>query len=220
MPIKLIIFDFDGVLVDSEFIAGQVMTKQLNDIGIKTNLATVLQLFVGLDDIAKRHLLADFIGSDEVKNFVLETKRLSRLAYMKQLEPLPNVVSTLEKLSIAKCIASNSHPDSLYVKIKASKLDRFFPKDKLYFGAMVAKPKPAPDLYLYAAEMHKVKADECLVIEDSVHGIHAAVAADMPVIGYYGASHCFKGYENSLENAGAKLVFNDMRELMSIVNKM
>ncbi|PCI85199.1 MAG: hypothetical protein COB24_13735 [Hyphomicrobiales bacterium] len=128
LAIKLIIFDFDGVLVDSEFIAGQVMTKQLNELGIKTNLATILQLFVGLDDIAKRLLLVDIIGTSEVEVFILETKRLSRMAYMKRLKPLPFVESMLENLSIAKCIASNSHPDSLKVKVKASKLDRFFRK--------------------------------------------------------------------------------------------
>ncbi|PCI85200.1 MAG: hypothetical protein COB24_13740 [Hyphomicrobiales bacterium] len=85
---------------------------------------------------------------------------------------------------------------------------------------MVAKPKPAPDLYLYAAEMHRVNADECLVIEDSVHGIRAAVTANMPVIGYYGASHCLNGYEVNLEKAGAKILFNDMRELSTIIGKM
>ncbi|MBL1420864.1 MAG: HAD family phosphatase [Alphaproteobacteria bacterium] len=220
LAIKLIIFDFDGVLVDSEFIAGQVMTKQLNELGIDINLARILQLFVGLDDIAKRLLLTDYIGASEVEGFILETKRLSRMAYMKQLKPLPFVESMLENLPIAKCIASNSHPDSLKIKIKASKLDRFFSEDKLYFGAMVAKPKPAPDLYLHAADMHKVDADECLVIEDSVHGVRAAVAANMPVIGYYGASHCFNGYEVNLEKAGANTSFNDMRELLTIIGKM
>lgn len=218
LTIKLIIFDFDGVLVDSEFIAGKVITKQLEARGIKTNLATILQNFVGLDDAAKRLILADFIGKNNVEAFILETKSLSRIAYTQQLKPLPHVEAVLSNLKINKCIASNSHPDSLKVKIKVSKLDRFFAASELFVGAMVEKPKPAPDLYLHAAKTYNVMPNECLVVEDSVHGIHAAVAAEMHVIGYSGASHCYNGYDETLKKAGVKMVFNNMSKLPSLLD--
>lgn len=219
MAIKLVIFDFDGVLVDSEYINAQVTTRHLEKYGVRTTLSKTLKRFVGMHDETRRKHLAQDIGVENVDNFIKETKEFSLLAYQKLLLPLKNVEDTLKQLHLPFCIASNSQMTSLTQKLAITNLKRFFKKNTLYVGSMVEHPKPAPDIYIHAALKQKVSPHECLVIEDSVHGIHAATSAGMHVIGYYGASHCYDGYENSLLKAGAKTIFNDMSYLPQIITR-
>lgn len=218
--IKLIIFDFDGVLVDSEYIAAQVTTRLLSEYGVKTNLQTTLQKFVGqhVDTIA-RYLEQD-IGKHNVEDFKMKSKVENRKAFIDKLTPLPFVVDTLSKIEIPMCVGSNSAYDSLIAKLEISKLDKFFSPEALFVSSMVKKPKPAPDIFLHAAKYYGVVPSECLVIEDSVHGIQAALEANMQVIGYFGASHCGHEYRQLLINAGAFLTFNDMRYLDNILTSL
>lgn len=218
MTIKLIIFDFDGVLVDSEYIAGQVVTDTLPKYGVTIPLADVLKRYVGMHDTAMRESLIEDIGEDKIDQFFEEIKATTTDRYKNELTPLPNVVEMLNSLTMPICIGSNSRLISLKAKLGYTKLDQFFKEEQLYVGSMVAKPKPAPDLYLYAAKQYGLKPSECLVIEDSVHGTNAAVAAKMPVIGYYGASHCYASYEQKLKQAGAEYLFNDMQGLNKILD--
>ncbi|MCJ8323159.1 MAG: HAD-IA family hydrolase [Rhizobiales bacterium] len=218
MTIKLIIFDFDGVLVDSEYIAGQVTTAHLLKYGVEADLDTTLKRFVGMHDTDMRKHLAPNVGADNVDRFLSEIKQLSLEAYHQRLAPMANAIAMLESLTMPICIGSNSRFSSLITKLKITKLDKFFAEDKLYVGSMVAKPKPAPDLYLHAAAQHNVAADECLVIEDSAHGVKAAVDAKMPVIGYHGASHCYAGYEQKLLDAGAQMLFDDLADIPNIIS--
>ena len=219
LTIKLVIFDFDGVLVDSEYISAQVTTHHLEKYGIKTTLEQTLKRFVGMHDETRRKHLAEDIGSENVGNFIKETKEFSLMAYQKLLLPLTNVEDILSNLTLPFCIASNSQKKSLTQKLAITNLKRFFKNSSLYVGSMVKNPKPAPDIYLYASEKQNVSPAECLVVEDSVHGIKAAVSAGMNVIGYYGASHCYKGYEDLLLKAGAKTVFNDIAYLPHIITR-
>lgn len=218
MTIKLMIFDFDGVLVDSEYIACQMTFKLLTEYGIKTSLDAVLHRFVGMHDTKMRALLATDVGDENVDEFLKKAQQMSYEAYVKQLVPMAGSIEMLKQIKLPKCIASNSRHKSLISKLAITKLDQYFASDRLYVGSMVAHPKPAPDLYLYAAKLHNVAPSECLVIEDSVLGINAAVAAKMPVIGYYGASHCYPGYEQKLLDAGANIVFKNLIDLPNIIS--
>ncbi|MBL1421904.1 MAG: HAD-IA family hydrolase [Alphaproteobacteria bacterium] len=220
MTIKLIIFDFDGVLVDSEYIAGQVTTEALRKYGVKTDLDTTLRRFVGMHDTVMRGHLAEDVGEAHVDEFLNLVKENTHLAYRDQLVPLPGAVEMLAELDLPLCIGSNSRLAGLKSKLEITKLNRFFSEDRLYVGSMVPKPKPAPDLYLHVAEQHNVLPAECIVIEDSAHGINAAVDAKMPVIGFYGASHCYDGYEQKLKKAGADILFNQLREIPNIIKQM
>lgn len=214
----MIVFDFDGVLVDSEFIRGQVTCKHLLKYGVKTDLDTTLKRYVGMYDSERRLNLAKDIGEAEVDAFIVETKQLSLKAYGQKLAPLKNVIEMLDQLTLPFCIASNSQFSSLKAKLKITQLERFFDDDKLFVGSMVNKPKPAPDLYILAAKTFGVTPSDCLVVEDSVHGINAAVAANMNVVGFVGASHCYKNYDKTLLNAGAKMIFSDMAELKNLIS--
>ena len=216
MAIKLVIFDFDGVLVDSEFIAGQVINEQLQIHGVTSNLDRTLRRFVGMHDIEMREHLSKDVGEENIDQFLTEVKELSLAAYHQRLKPMPRSIKMLEQLNLPVCIGSNSSLASLKNKLHITKLNKFFSEDRLYVGSMVPRPKPAPDLYMLAAKIHQVEPQECLVIEDSARGINAAVAANMNVIGFYGASHCYEGYEQKLKTAGASILCDDLGE----INKM
>lgn len=210
MGVELLIFDFDGVLVDSEYITGQVTCNHLKKYGVKTDLNTTLRKYVGMHDSVRRKYLSLDIGESRVDKFIEETKAISLQVYKDRLKPIDNTTLMLNQLDIPYCIASNSRMSSLKQKLEITGLDAYFSTNQLFVGSMVKNPKPAPDIYLLAAEKHNTPADNCLVIEDSVHGINSAIGANMRVFGFYGASHCYENYELSLINAGAELVFNDL----------
>lgn len=219
MAIELVIFDFDGVLVDSEYIAGQTMAENLKNYDCDMGLDIVLKDFVGMHDQDMLHQLSIYIGADRVEQFMLETKKLTLEAYKARLKVIKDVELVLNEINIPICIASNSRLTSLNSKLKITKLNKYFDADKLFVGAMVAKPKPAPDIFLHAAKYNKVDTNNCLVVEDSVPGTIAAIAAGMNVVGFHGASHCYDGYENKLLAANAQLTFNQMKQLPDIIKQ-
>lgn len=219
MAIKLVIFDFDGVLVDSEFITSQVTTDHLRSYGVDADLNEILKKFTGMHDDDKRVHWLEWLGSDNIEKFATDNKSKTFDEYRKSLVPFPKVLPLLQNLQVPFCTASNSKLNSLQEKLKITKLDRFFNQQNTYVGSMVAKPKPAPDLYLYAAKMQNIPIHECLVIEDSQHGVHAAVKAGMKVVGYHGASHCYDGYKEQLQQAGASLVFDDLAQIPQFIRQ-
>lgn len=211
--IKLVIFDFDGVLVDSEFPIAKIRTKMLLEFGVNITLSRCLRLFTGLHNDIANKLIADEIGQDKLANFVKEFDKRVEVSFRQQVEQIVYVDELLSKIALPICIASNSDYDSLCLKLKTSKLDKYFPPKSIFVASMVREPKPAPDVYLHAAKTNKVIPEKCLVIEDSAVGITAALRANMKIIGFHGASHCYEGYEKKLSIAGAKLLFDDMREV-------
>jgi beta-phosphoglucomutase-like phosphatase (HAD superfamily) len=96
--------------------------------------------------------------------------------------------------------------------------DRFAPN--IFSSSQVLNGKPAPDLFLFAAEQMNVPPENCLVIEDSVAGIAGAIAAGMPVFGFHGGSHCQEGYGGKLQDAGAAMIFDDMRQLPDLIARI
>lgn len=218
--IKLIIWDFDGVMVDSEYIAGQATVKLLAEFGMTMSLDDILRKFVGMHGDQMVQFLGQAIGQENIDKYKAESRIRNKAAFTEHLTTLPYVDQVMAQLKLPMCIGSNSSLTSLLYKLKITNMAQYFPEDKLFVGAMFDHPKPAPDMYLHAAKTHGLAPNECLVIEDSVAGTTAAVAAGMPVIGYYGASHCYAGYENKLTDAGSLTTFNDMRELHDIMKNL
>ena len=218
--IKLVIFDFDGVLVDSEYLVAQVRAELLEKYNKNIDLETSLNKFIGLHEDVVNSLIAEQIGEDNLVNFITDYQTGMLLAIDERLLKINNVDVALAQIKQPFCIGSNSALGSLKHKIKATGLVKHFNSTSLFVGDMVAKPKPAPDIYLLAAKQYNVKPEHCLVVEDSVAGIKAALAANMQVIGFYGASHCYEGYQHKLLLAGAKTVFKDMRDLQTILEAL
>jgi HAD superfamily hydrolase (TIGR01509 family) len=210
---ELIIYDFDGVIADSETVCNVVLAEMLTAVGLPTTLEDALTHYCGrrwVDCLAGaeqrlgRPLPADF-GRRR------EAEVLQRLSL--ELEAVPGAGAFIDAFGdVARCIGSSSAP--AYIDLCLEKLglaDRF--GSRIYSAAVhVRRGKPHPDLFLHAAAELGVRAAACVVIEDSAHGVEAGVAAGMTVIGLCAGSHVRPGHGDRLRAAGAHYIAKDFDE--------
>jgi HAD superfamily hydrolase (TIGR01509 family) len=205
----LIIFDCDGVLVDSEVLSCSCLSEGLAGYGIDLDLDQALELFLGRSMSAVLdHYQAS--GHRIPEQFSTELKTRVRAVFETALCPIAGVNSVLEDLQIPHCVASSSDLDRVSFSLSLTGLAPHF-DSRLYTAQMVARGKPAPDLFLYAAEKMRTDPRHTLVIEDSVSGVTAAKAAGMTVWGFVGGSH-YQSRDGRalLYKAGADRVFGRM----------
>jgi HAD superfamily hydrolase (TIGR01509 family) len=207
----LIIFDCDGVLVDSEVLSCECLSEVLASYGITLDLAAALELFLGRSTAA---VLQHYGGQGRAlpDRFLSDLKSRVRDRFEASLQPIRGIASLLKALPVPHCVASSSDIDRVTFSLTRTGLAPFF-GDRLFTSQMVARGKPAPDLFLYAADRMQVAPARTLVIEDSVSGVAAAKAAGMQVWGFSGGSH----YESRdgrgiLQAAGADRVFDRMAD--------
>ena len=175
--IELVIFDCDGVLVDSELLASRVKADQLQALGIAMSADEVTQALVGLDSVAARQLLEARHGVPVPADFDARYNELLEAAFRLELQPIAGVHHLLSRLEQPYCVASNSSHPRLVHTFASTGLTRAV-AGRVFSADDVARGKPAPDLFLHAAAaMGGVPPDRCLVIEDSVTGVAAARAA-------------------------------------------
>jgi HAD superfamily hydrolase (TIGR01509 family) len=207
----LVIFDCDGVLVDSELLSCQCLSDELSEFGISLTLAQALELFLGRSTSAVTRHYREF-GQMVPVDFPLRLKSRVLTAFERALQPIPDVETVLSGLCAPYCVASSSDLDRVALSLKLTGLAPYF-GDRIYTAQMVAHGKPAPDLFLYAAEKMGVQPPRTLVIEDSVSGVQAASAAGMMVWGFVGGSH-YGGRDGRaiLSAAGADRVFARMSD--------
>jgi HAD superfamily hydrolase (TIGR01509 family) len=207
----LIIFDCDGVLVDSEVLSCRCLSQVLARYGIDLDLEQALELFLGRSVTAIRdHYQA--LGHPLPEQFTAELSAAVRAAFLAALGPIEGVSSVLQNLRIPHCVASSSDIDRVSFSLSLTGLAPHF-GPRLYTSQMVERGKPAPDLFLYAAERMQADPHQTLVIEDSVSGVMAAKAAGMTVWGFVGGSH-YQSRDGSaiLHQAGADRVFARMAD--------
>jgi HAD superfamily hydrolase (TIGR01509 family) len=207
----LIIFDCDGVLVDSEVLSCRCLSEVLAGYGIDLDLDQALDLFLGRSMTAVRdHYEAH--GRLIPEQFSTELSAGVRAAFLSALCPIEGVSSVLEGLQIPHCVASSSDFDRVSFSLSLTGLAPHFER-RLYTSQMVERGKPAPDLFLYAADKMQADPRRTLVIEDSVSGVMAAKAAGMTVWGFIGGSH-YQSRDGKaiLHEAGADRVFGRMAE--------
>jgi HAD superfamily hydrolase (TIGR01509 family) len=206
-----IIFDCDGVLVDSEVLSCRCLSEVLGRFGIALEFADAIELFLGRSTTAVlQHYAAQ--GRKLPDNFLSDLKFRVHETFQSALQPIQGVRSLLSVLRTPYCVASSSDFDRVCFSLTRTGLSRYF-GDRIYTSQMVARGKPAPDLFLYAAEKMQAAPARTLVIEDSVSGVAAAKAAGMTVWGFVGGSH----YESRdgqaiLYRAGADRVFDRMAD--------
>jgi len=218
-PFELLIFDCDGVLVDSEWIVGRARFEALQAIGYAFSQDLVADRFTGVSHKDMRAALEADLGHPLPPSFAPDLDRREAALYDSALRPVEGIESALVQLPMAKCVASGSTPATLALKLRSTRLEEWF-GGAVFSATMVARGKPAPDLFLYAAAQMRISPTRCLVIEDSAPGIIAAKAAGMTAFGFAGASHCRPGHAELLSNAGADRAFDDMRELPELVEKV
>jgi HAD superfamily hydrolase (TIGR01509 family) len=207
----LIIFDCDGVLVDSEVLSCRCLSKVLAGYGIDLGLDQALDLFLGRSMTAVvEHYEA--LGRPIPEQFSTELTAAVRAAFLSALRPIEGVNSVLEGLQIPYCVASSSDVDRVSLSLSLTGLAPHF-DGRLYTSQMVERGKPAPDLFLYAAERMQADPRGTLVIEDSISGVEAGKAAGMTVWGFVGGSHYrSRDGKTILREAGADRVFGRMAD--------
>lgn len=214
----LLIFDCDGVLVDSEALACQVDADLLTGLGFPYTADAIKRQFVGVsfkDMVARieaehrRALPADF------------GERMDKVLFARfeaELQPIEDVRAAILALPHSRCVASSSTPARIALSLRVTGLDDLF--EHVFSATQVARGKPAPDLFLHAASRMGRPSDECIVIEDSPAGVQGAIAAGMRVIGFTGGGHCGPDHAEKLRQAGASTIIGRMADLPDVVKSL
>ncbi|MGH7064216.1 MAG: HAD family hydrolase [Stellaceae bacterium] len=211
MP-ELLIFDCDGVLVDSELIFARVLGECLTEAACPASADEALILGFGRNRDTLTAAVEARFGRSLPDGFFEAMRARTTLVLGQELAAMPGVVELLAGMPEPRCVASNGHLERVRERLALTGLLPFF--DPHVFSAIqVAAGKPAPDLFLFAAERLGVVPPDCLVIEDSLAGVEAARAAGMAVVGFCGGSHCPKGHAETLTAAGCSRVFGRMADL-------
>jgi HAD superfamily hydrolase (TIGR01509 family) len=214
MP-DLVIFDCDGVLVDSEIIFARVLGECLSAAAFPATAAEALLLGFGKNRDTLTAAVESRFGRVLPDGFFEAMRERTALVLERELKPMPGVEELLTALPAARCVASNGHLQRVRERLALTGLLRFF-DPHVYSAIQVAAGKPAPDLFLLAAgRVGGAAPAACVVVEDSVVGVTAAVAAGMPVVGFCGGSHCPADHAQELTAAGCSRVFAQMTDLAS-----
>lgn len=217
--IDLIIFDCDGVLVDSEVISCRAHADVLTRHGYPITSEQVFQRFLGRATRQANLEVEAELGRRLPDEYHSQLQDELFRAFEADLQAVAHIHTALDGIEQAVCIASSGSHPRMQVTLGRTKLfERFAPN--IFSASQVSNGKPAPDLFLFAADRMKVAPERCIVIEDSVSGIKGGLAAGMPVLGFHGASHCLPGYGNRLREAGAFATFDDMRQLPELITKI
>jgi HAD superfamily hydrolase (TIGR01509 family) len=219
-PVGLVIFDCDGVLVDSEPLAMRVLLQTIAEAGADIDAEEGYEAFLGKSLATTCELLRrDYQVHVDAAALALMRTRLHR-AFRRELRPIPGVADVLAGLGRPLCIASSSRLERIELALEVTGLRSFF-HGNIFSASMVARGKPAPDLFLHAAREMRVAPADCIVVEDSPAGITAALAAGMGVFGFTGGGHASTAsHRQSLTDLGPRLIFEDMRELPDLVRKL
>ncbi|MFF3391453.1 HAD family hydrolase [Streptomyces sp. NPDC002669] len=187
MRYELVIFDNDGVLVDSEPISNTILAEYLTELGHLTSYQESLRDYMGAAVHRVHDLVEERTGEKLPEDF--DTTLHSRIfaAFQQELEPVPGVEDVLAKLvaeGIPYCVASSSSHERIRVAHRKTGIDQWFEEEWIFSSEDVGRGKPAPDLFLHAAERMGARPERCVVIEDSPLGVEAARAAGMDVYGF------------------------------------
>ena len=183
----LVIFDCDGVLIDSELLSGQVLIAEAALHGVPLTPAYVRDHFLGRSFPTVAQVIRERFAVTLPPDFEARYRASLLMLFESALKPTPGLTQLLDQLRLPTCVATSSSPQRVARSLAIAGLDRYFPR--VFTASQVARGKPAPDLFLFVADQMGVDPSRCLVIEDSRPGIAAAQAAGMPVLLYTGGSH-------------------------------
>jgi HAD superfamily hydrolase (TIGR01509 family) len=214
---EVVIFDCDGVLVDSETIALSRTRKALGRVGLKLGELEVRERFLGLSAQSMQEIAERALGSPLPEGFQSDLARETLADFERELKGVEGIGEAIAKLGARVCVASSSSLERIRASLRiVGYSDLFGPN--VFSADDVASGKPEPDIFLHAARRLGADPTNCLVVEDSAAGVTAARRANMTVFGFTGGAHA-KGrdYSAGLVAAGAGLVFDDMRELPDLI---
>jgi len=219
-PAELVIFDCDGVLVDSEPLSMRVLLETIAEAGADIDAEQGYEHFLGKSLASVIEILRrDYHIA--VSDDALEKMRKRLYAFFEsELRPIPGIAEALASIELPRCVASSSQVERVKLSLAVTGLAPFF-GDRIFSASMVDNGKPAPDLFLHAAREMQIEPARCIVIEDSPAGVEAAKRAGMRVFAFLGGSHAqTPAHRQSLEDLEPFLIFDDMAALHGLIESV
>ena len=214
----MVIFDCDGVLVDSEPISFSVLRETLASAGVELEESLAYRQFLGKSMASITRMIADEfkISLSEEHIEAMRTQLFAR--FEAELQPIAGIVDVLEDFHRPHCVASSSQMERIRLSLTKTGLIDFF-EPNIFSASMVKRGKPEPDLFLHAADTMGFAPEDCIVIEDSPAGIHAAHSAGMKVFAFTGGSHAsVSNLRETVSGLQPTLIFDDMKALPGLID--
>jgi HAD superfamily hydrolase (TIGR01509 family) len=210
---ELIIFDCDGVLVDSERVANRVFCECLREIGINLTFEETVKIFKGKAEKDYYEIISRDFGKKITEPFVQTWRERFEASIEKELTVIPGIIEILDSISLPICIASNGPHSKMKKTLGVTGLLSRF-EGSIFSVDDVSRGKPHPDIFLHAADVFKTNPASCIVVDDSVSGVIGAVSAGMKVFGFADLTEA-----EELKQAGA-ITFTEMKELKRLLSKI
>jgi HAD superfamily hydrolase (TIGR01509 family) len=212
MPTELVIFDCDGVLVDSEVLGNQVLVQFVAELGLDLKLEEAIALFRGCKMADSVAIVEQRLGQPTPPDFVNDLRARTAEAFRHELRPINGIEQALSKIHVPVCVASSGPLEKIRLALQVTGLlSRFDPH--IFSSYEIGSWKPEPGLFLHASASMNVRPSACVVVEDSILGVRAAVAAGMKVFGYCTSS------EAATFNAWGSHPFHAMSELPALLRQ-
>lgn len=208
-----VLFDCDGVLVDSEVLAIEVEVAAFAAVGIPLTAAELAERYVGVSETAQTAAVQEEFGVHLDPAWWADLFAAAEAALAERVQPIEGIRRVVESLGVPYALASSSRHERIEVSLRTAGLLDLFPPPVRFSATDVRRGKPAPDLFLHAAAALGVPAGRCVVVEDSPYGVEAALAAGMAVIGFTAGGHAGPGWADRLRAAGAERVVHRAADL-------
>jgi HAD superfamily hydrolase (TIGR01509 family) len=216
----LLIYDFDGVIADSEVLANAVLAEMVTELGVPTTLHDAYGLYMGKRFTEVMSAVAGSLGRAPPPAFASDYQARTLGRFREELRLVDGVRGYIDAFAhLSRCIASSSSPDRLALCLEVLKLQSEFGKN-VFSASAVARGKPHPDIFLYAAQQMGIPPSRSVVLEDSPSGVAAAIAAGMTVVGILAASHIQPDQRARLCSAGARHVAQSFAEAEAITRRL
>ena len=215
--IKNIIFDFDGVLVDSEILVAKAFVKYMKNFGIQLDEKEFAN-FAGKKTVQVIDILSEKYSIKDQQKFSTDIKDISLNIYKNELTTVEGAYEFVSKTKLNLYIGSNSVKDRIIDGLQRVELNKYFKPEQVYSFDLVEKPKPSPDVYLKAIKDNNLNKKHTIIIEDSMVGVKAGVSAGVKVIGLTAGGHWYENRdEKDLLEAGAIAVTNNYKKIKEII---
>jgi len=214
MEKQLVIFDCDGVLVDSELISSRIMSEIFTEIGLDMSAKDVFDTLRGGSMKETIAFVESRLGHPLEYELEAEYRKRSFKAYRDEMTPIKGIEDILKSLTVPFCVGSNGPQHKIKLNLEVTGLRQYFTDNNIFSAYDINVWKPKPDLYLYAAKQFKINPSNCLVIEDSISGATAAIEAGMTCYGY-----CRDTKRSDFENIGVRPI-NSMDEIKTMVSEI
>lgn len=213
MKYKCVIFDCDGILVDSEAISTQVLVDMADEMGLSISFDEVIHEFSGKSFHSIVSYFNERIEENLPENFEQLFRKKTFAAFKSDLQPIQGIHNVLNELSVPFCVASSGPREKIILNLTKVNLINRFSEDRIFSSYEIESWKPDPDIYLFAAKKMGYEPSECAVVEDSIYGVTAAITGGFETFAYTNNYN-----KDSLESLGA-VVFDSMEDLGNLLDK-